>query len=357
MEGSGRLTAIGLTVVALLLLGGTTTVSAASVAPAPPGFFGVVPQATPSAEDLTRLKGVVGTMRIPINWSESEPTPGHYEFAALDALIGAAADHGLRVQPFVSGTPSWLSPEQARPPLSPRASAAWTEFLHVLVKRYGTKGEFWRGRAQSKPIQLWQVWNEPNFLIFWRPRPSPAGYARLLHVSARAIRRADPKAQIALAGVAPVTAGVETWEFLRSLFRIPGVSRDFDVAAIHPYSSTLLGVVDQVRRVRGAMVQAGLRSRPLLVSEIGVASQSDIRSTFVKGPTGQAAFLRTVFGRLLEMRQRWNIGGVDWFTLRDSTESNAYCTFCQGAGLFDVVGQPKPAWGALRQLAAAGRRH
>jgi Beta-galactosidase len=129
-------------VAAVCLFGCSAQVANAAV---PPGFFGVVPQATPTANDLTRLEGVVGTLRIPIYWSESEPAPGEFDFSALDALVGAAAEHGIRVQPFVFGTPAWLASEQARPPLDPRASAAWAEFLTVLVKRYGTGGDSGRG--------------------------------------------------------------------------------------------------------------------------------------------------------------------------------------------------------------------
>jgi len=315
----------------------------------PAGFFGVVPQATPSSAELARLQGVVGTLRIPIYWSECEPAPGEFDFAALDALVGAAADHGIRVQPFVFGTPSWLAAEQARPPLAPRARAAWGDFLEVLVKRYGRGGEFWRGRSRRQPIRLWQVWNEPNFVVFWRPWPRPRAYARLLHISARALRRADPRARIALAGVAPVNSGIRTWVFLRRLFRVPGVGRDFDIAAIHPYATNLPQLDYQLRQARREMAGAGLGGRPLLVGELGVASRGDFPSAFVLGLGGQAEFLRMAYGRLLEMRRSWRIVGVDWFALRDAAEPDPNCSFCQGAGLLDLAERPKPAWWALRQ--------
>jgi hypothetical protein len=340
--------------VAAVLLAGCVTVTAAPMAHAVPrSFFGVVPQTLPTAKDLGLMKGVVGTLRIPIYWSKSEPAPGEYDFAALDAQIGAAVAHGIRVQPFVYGTPAWLGPEQARPPLGPRASAAWAAFLHVLVARYGHGGSFWRGRARKEPIGLWQIWNEPNFVLFWRPWPNPAAYARLLHVSARAVRGADPRARIVLAGVAPVSAGVKAWVFLRKLFRIAGVRRDFNVVAAHPYSANLPELEYQLRKVRGAMLQAGLGGRALLVTELGVASQGDYPSAFVKGPGGQAEFLRAAYARLLELRRRWRIAGVDWFTWQDVSWPDPHCAFCEGAGLLDVSGHPKPAWWAFRQAAMA----
>jgi hypothetical protein len=342
--------------VATVLLACSATATAAATANEPPRqqFFGVVPQAPLKTKDLALMTGVVGTLRIPIYWSESEPSPGEYDFAALDAQIGAATAHGIRVQPFVYGTPAWIAADPALPPLSSRANVAWVTFLHVLVKRYGSGGEFWAGRTKREPITLWQIWNEPNFVLFWRPWPNPQAYARLLRHSAGAIRGADPHARIVLAGVAPVNGGIKTWVFLRRLLRVAGVRRDFDIAAVHPYSVSLPELEFQLRKVRGAMAEARLGSRPLLVTEMGVASQGHYPSAFVKGPTGQAEFLRGAYARLLEMRRRWRIAGVDWFTWRDVSRPDPHCAFCEGAGLLDVSGRPKPAWWAFRQAVKAG---
>jgi hypothetical protein len=321
----------------------------ASATTVTPGFFGVVSQASLTKHDLARMRGVVGTLRIPVYWSRCEPSPGDYDLSPLDAEIGAAAEHGIAVQPVVYGTPSWLAKEPASPPLGRRASAAWARFLHVLVRRYGSGGEFWRGRSRRMPIRQWQVWNEPNFVVFWKPWPRPAAYAQLLRVSARAIRSADRRAKVVLAGVAPVGAGVRTWVFLRRLFRVPGVRRDFDFVALHPYSANLLELDYQVRKVRRAMAQARLGNVPLLVTELGVASWGSYPSAFVEGPVGQADFLGAAYRRLLEMRRRWHIAGVDWYTWRDQAPPDPTCSFCQGAGLLGLDGKPKPAWWAYRR--------
>jgi hypothetical protein len=303
------------------------------------------------------MNGVVGTLRIPVYWSRIEPSSGQYDFAALDAEIAAAAGRGIRVQPVVYGTPSWLAAQPTQPPLGRRASAAWARFLGVLVGRYGHGGGFWRGRSRRLPIRLWQVWNEPNFVVFWKPWPKPAAYAHLLRVSARAIRSADHRAKIVLAGVAPVGAGLKTWVFLRGLFRVPGVGRDFDFVALHPYSATIPELDYQVLKVRGAMAGAGLGRMPLLVTELGVASWGSYPSAFVEGPVGQAEFLEAAYGRLLQMRRRWHVAGVDWYAWRDQSLADPTCSFCQGAGLLGLDGKPKAAWWAYRRtVRAAGLR-
>jgi polysaccharide biosynthesis protein PslG len=323
--------------------------------PAPRSFFGVVPQGQLSANDLGRMRGVVGTLRIPVIWAQVEARPGDFDFARLDGLVGSAAEAGVRVLPFVYGTPAWLSADPARPPLGSAGRSAWAGFLRALVRRYGPGGELWRGSAARQPIREWQIWNEPNFLLFWRPRPSPVGYARLLGISARAIRGADPGARIAAAGLAPVEGGMLPWVFLRRLLAVPGATRLFDLVAVHPYASHLRDVALQVRLAREAMASNGGTRMPLLVSELGVASDSQLPTSFNRGRAGQARFLRGAYRLLLRNRSRWRIAGVDWYAWQDAPGPDPHCVFCQYAGLLDSSGKPKPAWRAFARVAAEAR--
>lgn len=322
----------------------------------PAGFVGVVPQGPLAASDFQRMRGVVGTLRIPIAWSQVEPRRGELDLAGLDAIVAAAAGAGVRVLPFIYGTPAWLAADPSRPPLSASARTAWASFLRTLVRRYGPGGDLWDGGAKQLPIRRWQIWNEPNFLLFWRPRPSPSGYARLLRVSARAIRGVDGGAQIVAAGLAPVEGGMLPWTFLRKLYAVPGVRASFDLAAVHPYSASLGGMAYQVRKARQAMSAAGDGRKPLLLSELGVASGSRLPTGFDWGLKGQAVFLRRAYGMLLGARDRWHIAGVDWYAWRDLPDSDPHCVFCEHAGLFGVGGEPKPAWRALRGVAAAASK-
>lgn len=337
---------------AALALSAATPAVAAS--PVPPGFFGVVPQGPLGAADFARMRGVIGTLRVLILWAQVEPRRDEFAFDALDETVAAAAAAGVRVLPFVYGTPRWLGAEPDLPPLSSRARRAWAGFLRVLVRRYGPGGVLWQRTSPARPIRMWQIWNEPNFLLFWRPRPSPAGYARLLHVSSRAIRSAAPGERIVAAGVAPVEAGMLPWVFLQRLLAIPGVRHDVDVVAVHPYAGQLSDVLYQVRLARRAMARAGLSRLPLLVSELGVASRTQTSSGFDRGLRGQAEFLRRTYRTLLRHRRDWRIAGVDWYAWRDNAVPDPHCVFCQYAGLFDRAGAPKPAWRALRRLATSG---
>jgi glycosyl hydrolase family 42 (putative beta-galactosidase) len=331
--------------------------SDAAVAKLPTGFFGVVPQGELSARDFDRMRGVVGTLRIPVVWFEVEPRPGEYEFAKLDEVVGKAADRGIRVLPFVYGSPAWLTSHPSRPPQTTASGrAAWSSFLGALVRRYGPGGSFWSGGGRLQPIRRWQIWNEPNFLLFWRPRPSPLGYSRLLRIAAGAIRREDPGAVIVAAAVAPVDGGVLPWVYLRRLYRVPGVKRSFEVVGLNPYASSLYSLEFQIVEARRAMAAGGDSRTPLEVTEFGVASEGDRISPMVKSPARQAAFLRRAYRLLVENRRRWRLSGAAWFTWRDGPGVDPHCVFCQHAGLFDAADKPKPAWSAYRRASAAAAR-
>jgi hypothetical protein len=324
-----------------------------SANPIPPRFFGVVPQGELGEDDFDRMRGVVGTLRIPLSWAGIEPRPGSYDFAGLDAAVGRAADRGIAVLPFVYGSPRWATGSEAVPPLRGRARRAWLHTLRALVHRYGPAGEFWKRRERKVPVRRWQIWNEPNFLLFWRPRPSPHDYAALLRASARAIRGLDPGATIVAAGVAPVEGGMSPWDFLHGLYRQPGVRASFDVLALHPYAPYVPWVATQIRFVRRLMVEAGDARTPLQLTEIGVASDGDRHDLFDRGPRGQASYLRRVFALALRERRRWHLAGLDWFTWKDASAGDPHCGFCQHSGLFEAGGEPKPAWRALRAAATS----
>lgn len=329
--------------------------SAAARPSVPRAFLGVVPQGPLGEGDYERMRGVVGTLRIPLYWYEIEFRPGEYDFGPVDEVVGQAAEHGIQVLPFVYGSPSWATGGEAAPPLQAKARASWTAFLRRLVQRYGPGGDFWRGRTKQLPIRRWQVWNEPNFLLFWRPRPSPVDYARLLRLSARAIRGADRRATIVAAGVAPVEAGIPPWTFLRRMYEVRGVQRDFDVAALHPYAPHVRWVDQQIRLVREVMSSAGDARKPLQLTEIGVASAGRFPNPFDKGRAGQASFLRRVFQLAIENRGRWRLAGVDWFTWQDATSADPHCVFCEYGGMLDANGMPKPSWAAFRAFVTGAK--
>jgi hypothetical protein len=318
----------------------------------PDDFFGVVSHGPLVADDYPRMRsGGVAKLRFVLSWREIQPAPDVFDWSVPDAIVGGAADHGIEPLPFVFGSPSWIG-EEAHPPLaSVQERQAWRAFLTAAVERYGRGGSFWEGRANALPITDWQIWNEPNYPLYWNPRPDARQYADLLELSAKAITSADERARILLGGVAAVRSGPLPWVFLRDLYRVKRIERHFDAVTIHPYSPNMTGVQYQLAQMRDVMSRAGERRTPIEVTEIGWGSDGPAESPLVKGTKGQARSLKNAFRLLSEKRRRYRIGSVQWLSWQDSASSEPGCGFCQYTGLFTLDREPKPSWREFRRFA------
>jgi len=339
---------------------------------APTEFWGMAPQAPMSERDAEYMDaGGIGIVRLPVPWSSVQLTKGSYNWAGLDEGVEVAARAGLRVLPFIYGTPRWLARPTRLPIDSVRARAAWKELLTAAVERYGPGGQFWAEHAAggvgvhyepavpaALPIRTWQIWNEANFFYFTTPA-SPSRYAKLVTMSSQALKAADPGAKVVLAGLFAepkprYPKGMDAVEFLQRLYRVPGIRNRFDGIALHPYAvdaETLEEFVEEFHEVA-----AENRDRPgLYITEMGWGSEANFQEVaFEQGPRGQVRQLRDSYAYLLENRRRLNIKQVYWFSWKDIT-SDA-CSFCDSVGLFRE-GQgfkPKPAWRAF--LALSGGR-
>jgi hypothetical protein len=350
-----------------VLLFAATGCSGATTTPTPPapkGFFGIGPQTSLTDRDVEYMKaGGIESIRFPLIWAAIQPTRnGGYNWESFDPIVSAAARQGLTVLPFVVGTPTWLSIKGTKLPIdSGPARLAWTQFLEAAVKRYGPGGEFWATHAPgvvqyepavpaSKPIRIWQIWNEANFFYFAYPA-SPQRYARLLKLSSPVIKRIDPTAKVIMSGLFGKPSpqepkGMPAAQFLEEIYRIPGMKSYFDGIALHPYAvdtETLEELVEGFHEV----TVANHDRVPLYITEMGWGSQNDFNQVaFEQGIRGQVEELKGAYGYLLANRNKLDLKSVYWFSWKDLPES---CTFCDSVGLFR--GGPnfkaKPAWHAF----------
>jgi Beta-galactosidase len=337
----------------------------AKIGPRPPvGFFGMGPQTTPTPADAHYMKaGGIESVRIPITWADVQPTrKGGYQWAGLDEMIGTLANGGLRVLPVIQGTPAWLAHDSRTLPVdNARQRTAWKEFLTALVKRYGPEGEFWAERTPGVvkyvpavphplPIRSWQIWNEANFFYFTYP-VSPSRYGKLVTISSQAVKAADPGARVLLAGLfgepnARGAKGMDATDFLRALYRVPGIKNRFDGVSLHPYAVDSEQLEEMVEGLHEVMLEN--HDRPsFYITEMGWGSQNDYdKVAFEQGIRGQVKELKSSYGFLLENQRRLNLKGVYWFSWKDVAGS---CSFCDSVGLFRAGNRfrPKPAWRAF----------
>jgi hypothetical protein len=365
-----RLSALCLAVVAICLpmaLGATDASAKSSRF-----TFGIIPQQDLDAHDFEAMHTAgARSLRIALYWAQVEPWSGAREWSQFDALVGEAASNGVSVLPYLYGSPPWSAAADGYActtdcaiyaPSSDASRAAFAGFAADAVRRYGRDGSFWEANPELpyRPIRTWQIWNEQNSSKYFAPAPDAERYAAILFTAADAIRSVDPKADVALGGMwgpKRTTAVVPVATYLKLLYPIEGVRESFDALSVHPYGKNADDVVGQVREARRVAARFKDRKAAILATELGWASTGPADHWLVKGWRGQARILRNSYKALLERAQRWRIRGVWWYAWQDNPpETGFICRWCPGAGLLDVDGKRKPAWRAMKKLAARQRR-
>lgn len=321
-----------------------------AVASFPPGFLGVSPQSPLTSSDFELMKEAgIRSVRLPMDWSAIQPenpsdlSPRWSEF---DHDVAIAAEHGIRIFPFLGSTPSWAAPRPIQEPIETAVQrAGWSNFLRAAVARYGPKGSFWEENPELPflPIRSWEVWNEENLVTF-SYHPDPARYAKLFRFSARVLHEADPSSRVIAGGLfghpLQTPPNVSSGGFLSRLLRAPGITQAIGGVALHPYLFHAREMHPEIEELRRIMRSNGAASVPMYVSEIGWGSANG-PSRWDRGLYGQAEELNSAFSMLSAQRLHWRIGGIWWFSW---TDRGGGCQFCGSAGLLTAQREAKPSW-------------
>jgi hypothetical protein len=323
---------------------------AASAGQAPASFGGMAPQGPTSERDYALMESSgVGSVRLPMYWAgiQSEtPLVSEPDFDGFDHDVKLAAEHDIRIMPFLWGSPDWAA---ARPTNMPISSSwqrwGWATFLRDAVDRYGPYGSFWfeHPALPYLPIRSWEVWNEQNIVTF-SSSTDPTSYAKLLRDSGRVLHEMDPGAKVLVGGLfgrpLQIPPNTASGDFLARLYKAGNVKPFFDGVALHPYVADAGAMRAQIRNLRRIMEAHRDARTPLYLTEIGWGSDS-YESRWERGPEGQARELNEAMSMLVVNRRGWNIGGVWWFSWADLNDS---CQFCDSAGLLTIDREAKPSW-------------
>ena len=196
------------------------------------------------------------------------------------------------------------------------------------------------------PIRAWQIWNEENSIWYTEP-VSVSDYAKLLKLSSKAIKAADPGATVVIGGLygrpkLPKTLSANS--FLKRLYKVKGIKSSFDAVGLHPYAHDVKDLRTLIVGIRSIMKKARDGRTPLWLTEFGWGSGIEHTNSYDKGPQGQRSEL---IARLqdadrqpapLEDRQDLLV------LLGRRSRPRAACFYCASSGLFTVDGKPKPAW-------------
>lgn len=281
--------------------------------------------------------------------------------ARLDALVELAARRGIRVFPVTVTTPAWNVRRINVLASPPRSVAPYAAFMRALVGRYGSRGTFWREHPElpQLPVRWWQLWNEPHLAGYWAAPRWWEGYASLLRAGARAVHRADRRAQVVMAGLA--TDRLPLWDRLDQLLA-EGVGPEVDMVAAHVFTRRPRDVVRALRRVRATLRAYGLGRTPIALTEWSWPSSLGKRARRRGVPwetteRGQAARVAETLRRLGRARRELRLRTAIHYTWASRERSGGWAPW---AGLRRVLPDgrvvSKPALAAFRRVARALRR-
>lgn len=213
----------------------------------PPDLSGVQPSFTPAHASLGEALGIanqlsfdagtragqlarlgqlgVGLVRRDFLWADLEPADGQFSFDAEDVAVDESRAAGLTTIGILAYDAPWASPDGTVD--APPDPAKFAAFAEATARHFA-------GR-----VDAWEIWNEPNVgYRFWTPREDGAAYARLLVAAYAAVKRGNPSATVALAGLFYHYEGIVTdaVSFLEDAFTaVPDLGKSFDVLGLHPY--------------------------------------------------------------------------------------------------------------------------
>jgi len=332
---------------ALLALAPAALAPPANAAPLPQGFIGISPQGSLEVEDFeTMRRAGIRDMRLPLFWFTVESERGRLDWTGFEKSVAGAAAEGIRVLPFVWGTPGWVAAKPEVEPVGSRlARRSWMRFLRVAAARYGPRGRFWRQHPELpyRPMRRWEIWNEANIVSFSR-NPHPGRFGKLMTISAQAIRREDRGARILVGGLfgrpLQIPPNIDSADFVDRMYRVPGVRRAVDGIGLHPYVRFAREIWPQATALRDVMRRNRDARARLYFTEVGWGSDG-FESRWERGVYGQARELHRSFALIAKMRRRWNVGSVEWFSWMDAV---THCQFCDSSGLLTGEGEAKPSW-------------
>jgi hypothetical protein len=216
---------------------------------------------------LTALRNTGATLaRSDTQWEAVEPAPGHFDWRFDDLVAGSLARHGLEWLALLDYSAGWARAQPALLHSPPRSPTEFAAFAAAFAARYGRGGTFWRAHPDipDVPVQIYEVWNEPDNGEFWQPAPNAAAYADLYMATRAAIARVDPYAQVIVGGLAKSTS------FLSQMLAARPQLRDgLAGVGVHPYGRTPAAVLGRLRHDRQMLRTLGLGTVPLYITEFG----------------------------------------------------------------------------------------
>jgi hypothetical protein len=211
-------------------------------------------------------------VRMDFFWEGIEKEKGVYDFAAYDHLMADLDRLGLRAYFILDYGHRFY--DGGLSPHTDDGRAAFSAFVKAAMQRFAGRGI------------VWEMWNEPNHGMFWKPQPKVDDYVKLALAVGETVREVAPKEIL----VGPTTSEIDL-PFLEACFK-GGCLSWWDAVSVHPYRQSppesaadeyrtlrqLIArhaprpIVQDPRGPRGRLIQDEPKHLPILSGEWGYTS-------------------------------------------------------------------------------------
>jgi hypothetical protein len=330
-------------------------------------------------EELSARLDLIGASgarvaRVDVFWTDvaparptraEDPSDPAYRWERLDHIV--AGLRARRIAPLLAAydTPAWAAGGRSAPPSSPGynpwmpAPSVYGRFMGALARRYSGAYTAPGGRRPLPRVRLFEIWNEPNLQLYFRPQyvrqrvASIGNYARLVRAAYPRIKRANPGAVVIAGASGPKTFsrgnGIGAMQWLVGLVRSEA---PFDAYSQHispaaaprvqsPFVPSWSSIPDLLRAL-----DARRPGIPLYVTEASYTTSPTPFRRVVFTDAQQAAYLRQIFA--LPAVRGPRVPVVIWFNLQDNPS--------WPGGLLREDGTPKPSLAVFRQVARTAVR-
>ncbi len=253
-------------------------------------------------------------------WSVVEPEPGQWEWDYFDEAIEDFKENKVNLVIILCYGSAW----KGEAPQTEQEIKEYGEYVYRMVDRY--KGY----------VKHWEIWNEPNILPFWAPKPDVAVYTKLLQEAYRRAKEADPDCVILGGGL----AGAEE-PFVRGMYE-NGAKGYFDAFSYHTYNNNPdeVSQTKEIRIIRDVMKEYN-DLKPLWITETGIYT----------GPSGVTETVQAE--RVVKSSIRWVYMGIErifQLTLKDWSDDLDTEDAMHFRGFANMAGTPKESFYSFRTM-------
>jgi polysaccharide biosynthesis protein PslG len=194
----------------------------------------------------------------------------HSGWGTFDSMYQQMLVRGIRPLWVIQAAPCWAQGNNCK------------QGSHPSAEHYDEFASFAAQAAQRYPQALGiEVWNEPNWKVYWGGDPDPQAYGRMVAEVAPAVRAANPGMTVVTAGLSPhINSEKDAMAYKKFLRRAyaTGGPQLADAIGAHPYPNRLYGqdflgnVRTHLFRYQAVMNQNGDGATPIWVTETGIST-------------------------------------------------------------------------------------